>query len=54
MGIMQLMPGTYQEMAAQYRLGSDPFDPHDNIFAAAGYLRWLKSQIRISRHVRRL
>ncbi len=42
LGIMQLMPGTYQEMAAQYRLGSDPFDPHDNIFAAAGYLRWLK------------
>lgn len=43
-GIMQLMPGTYQEMAEQYRLGSDPFDPHDNIFAAAGYLRWLKSK----------
>ena len=44
MGIMQLMPGTYSEMAEQYRLGSDPFDPHDNIFAAAGYLRWLKSK----------
>jgi soluble lytic murein transglycosylase-like protein len=44
LGIMQLMPGTYQEMAAQYRLGNDPFDPHDNIFAAAGYLRWLKGK----------
>jgi hypothetical protein len=41
MGIMQVMPGTYSEMAAQYRLGSDPFDPHDNIFAGAAYLNWL-------------
>lgn len=41
MGIMQMMPDTYREMARQYGLGSDPFDPHDNIFAAAGYLRWL-------------
>jgi hypothetical protein len=41
MGIMQMMPDTYSEMAAQYGLGRDPFDPHDNIFAAAGYLRWL-------------
>lgn len=44
LGIMQLMPGTYQQMAAQYRLGGDPFDPHDNVFAAAGYLRWLKGK----------
>jgi soluble lytic murein transglycosylase-like protein len=42
MGIMQIMPGTYREMAAQYHLGADPFDPHDNIFAGAAYLKWLK------------
>lgn len=41
MGLMQLMPGTYSEMAAQYRLGADPFDPRDNIYAGAAYLNWL-------------
>jgi hypothetical protein len=41
MGLMQLMQGTYDEMRAQYGLGTDPFNPHDNVFAAAGYLKWL-------------
>jgi len=41
MGVMQLMPGTYNQMAKQYQLGNDPFNPRDNVFAAAGYLRWL-------------
>lgn len=41
MGIMQLMPGTYGEMRVQYHLGSNPFDPHDNIFAGTAYLHWL-------------
>jgi soluble lytic murein transglycosylase-like protein len=41
MGIMQVMPGTYTEMAAQYGLGADPYDPQDNIFAGTAYLRWL-------------
>ncbi|MGZ5926817.1 MAG: lytic transglycosylase domain-containing protein, partial [Rhizomicrobium sp.] len=41
MGIMQVMPGTYTEMAAQYGLGANPYDPRDNIYAGAGYLRWL-------------
>ena len=41
MGIMQVMPDTYSEMARQYGLGNDPFNPRDNVFAAAGYLRWL-------------
>jgi soluble lytic murein transglycosylase-like protein len=40
-GIMQVLPGTYAEMRAQYRLGSDPFDPRDNIMAGTAYLRWL-------------
>lgn len=41
LGLMQVEPGTYTEMAAQYRLGADPFDPRDNIYAGAAYLRWL-------------
>ena len=39
MGLMQLMPGTYADLHRRYGLGSDPFDPHDNIFAGAAYLR---------------
>ncbi|MEP6831597.1 MAG: lytic transglycosylase domain-containing protein [Rhizomicrobium sp.] len=41
MGIMQVMPGTYTEMASQYRLGGDPHNPRDNIFAGTAYLKWL-------------
>lgn len=44
MGILQVMPGTYAEMRAQYRLGADPFNPTDNIHAGAAYLRWLKGK----------
>ena len=43
-GIMQVMPETYEEMRAQYGLGADPRDPHDNVFAGTAYLRWLKSK----------
>ncbi len=43
-GLMQLMPGTYEEMAATHGLGADPFNARDNIHAAAAYLRWLKSR----------
>jgi hypothetical protein len=38
-GLMQIMPGTYAELRDRYALGSDPFDPHDNIVAGAAYLR---------------
>ena len=41
MGIMQVMPATYKDMRAQYGLGSDPYDPHDNVLAGAAYLKWL-------------
>ena len=44
LGIMQVMPQTYTEIRARYRLGPDPFDPYDNIQAGAAYLRWLKSK----------
>lgn len=43
-GLMQLLPGTYAEMRAQYGLGSDVYNPHDNIFAGAAYLKWLKGK----------
>ena len=39
MGLMQLMPGTWEEMRAANDLGGDPFDPHDNIIAGTAYLR---------------
>ena len=39
MGLMQLMPQTWAAMRAACRLGSDPFDPHDNIIAGTAYLR---------------
>jgi len=39
MGLMQIMPGTWAQLRARHRLGSDPFDPRDNIMAGAAYLR---------------
>ena len=39
MGLMQIMPGTWAELRLRYDLGADPYDPHDNITAGAGYLR---------------
>jgi len=39
MGLMQLMPGTWQQMRGAYGLGPDPDDPHDNIVAGTAYLR---------------
>ncbi len=39
MGLMQVMPETYDILRAQYGLGGDPYDPHDNIMAGAAYIR---------------
>jgi soluble lytic murein transglycosylase-like protein len=44
MGLMQLMPSTYEDMRVAYGLGSDPFDPRDNILASAAYLRFLRGK----------
>ena len=41
MGLMQLMPDTWSTLRVQYHLGSDPYDPHDNILGGAAYLREL-------------
>jgi len=40
-GLMQVLPATYDEMAEQHRLGDNPFDARDNIMAGTAYLRWL-------------
>jgi hypothetical protein len=44
MGLMQLMPETYNDMRAQYGLGKNPYDPHDNIMAGTAYLRFLRAK----------
>ena len=43
-GLMQVLPETYDEMAAQHRLGGNPFDARDNIMAGTAYLRWLQQK----------
>ena len=39
MGLMQVMPETYDGLRSRYALGDDPYDPHDNILAGAAYIR---------------
>jgi hypothetical protein len=39
MGLMQIMPDTYQDMRQRYGLGADPYQPRDNIVAGTAYLR---------------
>jgi cell division septation protein DedD len=39
MGLMQVMPETYDELRGRYNLGDDPYDPHDNMMAGVAYLR---------------
>ena len=41
MGLMQIMPETWNELRGRYGFGADPFDAHDNILAGAAYLREL-------------
>ena len=39
MGLMQVMPGTYEGLRVRYQLGDDPYDPHNNILAGTAYIR---------------
>jgi D-alanyl-D-alanine carboxypeptidase len=39
MGLMQVMPETYEGLRQRYGLGEDPFDPHNNIPAGTAYIR---------------
>ncbi|WP_237681781.1 lytic transglycosylase domain-containing protein [Agrobacterium vitis] len=38
MGLMQIMPATWQELRFRHGLGDDPYDPRDNILAGAAYI----------------
>lgn len=40
-GLMQVMPDTWAELRTRHRLGSDPYDPLDNIVSGAAYIREL-------------
>ncbi|TPG56977.1 lytic transglycosylase domain-containing protein [Roseomonas nepalensis] len=39
MGLMQVMPRTYDTLRARHGLGPDPYEPRDNILAGAAYIR---------------
>lgn len=39
MGLMQIMPETWQDLRTRYHLGDNPYQPRDNILAGAAYLR---------------
>jgi len=39
MGLMQVMPTTYEELRVRHRLGDDPYDPHNNVLAGTAYIR---------------
>ncbi|WP_144184622.1 lytic transglycosylase domain-containing protein [Elioraea rosea] len=39
MGLMQVMPATYAELAERHGLGPDPYYPKDNILAGTAYIR---------------
>jgi soluble lytic murein transglycosylase-like protein len=38
-GLMQIMPDTWEGLRQRYRLGRNPRDPRDNILAGTAYLR---------------
>ncbi|WP_348631192.1 lytic transglycosylase domain-containing protein [Mesorhizobium sp. WSM3224] len=38
MGLMQIMPATWQDLRIKHGFGRDPFNPRDNILAGAAYL----------------
>ena len=39
MGLMQVMPATYEELRVRYQLGDDPYEPRNNILAGTAYIR---------------
>jgi hypothetical protein len=41
MGLMQIMPATWNEMRRRYGSGTDPYRPADNILGGAAYMREL-------------
>jgi Transglycosylase SLT domain len=43
-GLMQIMPATWAVLRARYGLGSNVYDPRDNIMAGAAYIREMYDQ----------
>lgn len=41
MGLMQIMPATWQALRRRYGLGADPYQPHDNVSGGVAFLREL-------------
>ncbi len=39
MGLMQVMPATYDGLRARHHLGDDPYDPRNNVLAGTAYIR---------------
>jgi hypothetical protein len=39
MGLMQIMPATWDRLRPQLGLGADPYEPRDNILAGTAYLK---------------
>ncbi|MCC6720084.1 MAG: lytic transglycosylase domain-containing protein [Acetobacteraceae bacterium] len=39
MGLMQVMPATYEELRQRHGLDDDPYHPYDNIMAGTAYIR---------------
>lgn len=39
MGLMQVMPATYEELRVRHRLGDDPYEPRNNVLAGTAYIR---------------
>ena len=44
MGLMQIMPPTWDEVRARHGLGTDPCEPHDTINAGAAYLAQMRDR----------
>ncbi len=44
MGLMQIMPATYEYLRRRHDLGPDPHHPRDNIMAGAAYIREMYDQ----------
>jgi soluble lytic murein transglycosylase-like protein len=44
MGLMQIMPATWEELRLRYGLGADPYDPRDNILAGTAFISELRER----------
>jgi soluble lytic murein transglycosylase-like protein len=47
MGLMQVMPQTYDLLQQRYQLRSDPYEPRDSIMAGTAYIREMYDRYRL-------